>query len=54
MTELSPPVDILDGHIGFAKSPEMVAVRQAFDRELATLVADGTVARLNQKYGRFY
>jgi len=54
VTELSPPVDILEGHIGFAKSPDMLAVRQAFDRELAALVADGTVARLNQKYGRFY
>jgi polar amino acid transport system substrate-binding protein len=54
VTELSPPVDILEGHIGFAKSPEMTAVRQAFDRELDALAADGTVARLNQKYGRFY
>ncbi|HVJ40063.1 MAG TPA: transporter substrate-binding domain-containing protein [Dongiaceae bacterium] len=54
VVELTPPVDILEGHIGFSKKPEMQAVREAFDRALDALVADGTVARINQRYGRFY
>ena len=54
VVELNPPVDVLEGHIGFSKTPEMQAVRLAFDKALADLVADGTIARINQKYGRFY
>lgn len=54
VVELTPLVDILEGHIGFSKAPDMQPVRLAFDKALNELVADGSVARINQKYGRFY
>jgi polar amino acid transport system substrate-binding protein len=54
IVELAPPVDILEGHIGFSKAPAMQPVRLAFDKALDELVADGSVARINQRYGRFY
>jgi polar amino acid transport system substrate-binding protein len=54
VVELTPLVDILEGHIGFSKAPEMQPVRLAFDKALDELVADGSVARINEKYGRFY
>jgi polar amino acid transport system substrate-binding protein len=54
VVELTPLVDILEGHIGFSKAPDMRPVRLAFDKALDDLVADGSVARINQKYGRFY
>lgn len=54
IVELTPLVDTLEGHIGFSKSPDMLPVRLAFDKALDELVADGSVARINQKYGRFY
>jgi polar amino acid transport system substrate-binding protein len=54
VVELAPLVDILEGHIGFSKAPAMTPVRLDFDKALDELIADGSVARINQKYGRFY
>jgi polar amino acid transport system substrate-binding protein len=54
IVELTPLVDVLEGHIGFSKAPEMQPIRSAFDKALDELVADGSVARINQKYGRLY
>jgi polar amino acid transport system substrate-binding protein len=54
VVELAPIVDVLEGHIGFAKTPEMRNVRLAFDQVLEELISDGSVAQINQRYGRFY
>jgi polar amino acid transport system substrate-binding protein len=54
VVELTPIVDVLEGHIGFAKTPEMQDIRMAFDKVLEELISDGSVARINQRYGRFY